>query len=83
MEGPSSYQRSSENSQLTWASSWSGHLHTMLKQIDKLRRPIRALSIWSRERSMSILGVGMKSYQRHCGHTMFRATEQQKLHLIT
>jgi hypothetical protein len=25
---------------------------------------------------MSILGVGMKSYQRHYGHTVFRATEQ-------
>jgi hypothetical protein len=32
---------------------------------------------------MSILGVGMKSYQRHCGHTVFHVTEQQKLHLIT
>jgi hypothetical protein len=55
----------------------------MLKQMDKLRHPIRALSSWSKERSMSILGVGMKSYQRHCGHSVFRATERRKLHLIT
>jgi Ser-tRNA(Ala) deacylase AlaX len=30
---------------------------------------------------MSILGIGMKSYQRHCGHTVFRATKQQNFTL--
>jgi hypothetical protein len=30
------------------------------KQMDKLRRPIRALSSWSRGKSMNNLGVGMK-----------------------
>jgi hypothetical protein len=55
----------------------------MPKQMDKLKHPIRALSSWSKERLMNILGVGMRSYQRHCGHTVFLAMEQQKLLLIT
>jgi hypothetical protein len=28
---------------------------------------------------MSILGIGTTSYQRHCGHTVYLAMEQQKL----
>jgi hypothetical protein len=57
--------------------------HIMPKQMDKLKHPIRALSSWSSERPMNILGVGMRFYQRHCGHTVFHAMEQQKLPLIT
>jgi hypothetical protein len=32
---------------------------------------------------MSILGVGMRFYQRHCGHNVYLTMEQQKLLLIT
>jgi hypothetical protein len=58
-------------------------LHTMPKQMDKLRHPIRALSSLSRGKLMNTLGVGTKFYRKHCGPTAFHVMEQQKLcHII-
>jgi hypothetical protein len=83
MEDRPSYSRNSGSSPLTWGSSWSDRLHTMPKQMGKPRRPIRALSSWSRGKLMNTLGIGTKFYQKHCGHTVFHVMEQQKLwHII-
>jgi hypothetical protein len=77
------FQRSSRSLPLIWVSSWLDRLQIMLRQMDKLKHPIRALSSWLRERLMSTLDVGTRSYQRHCGHTIYLFMGREKLPLIT
>ena len=48
--------------------------------MDRLKHPTRALSSWSKGRSMNILGAGTRCCQRLCGHIVFRVTDPSRRH---